>query len=330
MRWLWSLLCAALLGLLVCTAHGQEVAAPPPEQVALYLQGLEAYDEGRYDVAIERFGAAWEHGELNVVALAMGRALFASDSCAQAAVWYERALTAPAVAAPSPEKVASRVEDYQRDLQSTCPGELIIHCEPADLRVAVGGEEPRACSQAARTLPAGVHAVRGVRDEDVVETTVQILGGGRVEMTLQLPRSVHAPAEASQPASEPQAAPDEIDPWAAWAWGLGATGLTVLAGSVLLDLTLLEVRADRYAHSRAAYLDAPTTAGYDLVRRQRASAADLRTGLTVSYVVAGAFLLVGGGLGAVSHLQPDTAVSLVPTQGGAMVMFHLELADTLP
>lgn len=321
MRWgAWGLV--ALCCLACATAQAQDPVVPSEEQVALYLEGLAAHDAGRHRDAIARFRQALELGEINVIALALGRALFSTGACEEAEGWYARALSAPAVVSPSPDKVADRVEAYRADIRSGCPGELVLQCEPPHLTVSVGDEPAQPCAPAPRLLPAGTHALRGYLDEVWVETTVQIVGGESVTVTLRLPAPA-APRRAGETAS-----PDRADPpdrLAVWGVGIGAVGLAGAAISWVLDLTLLDTRIDRYDSARAEYLRAPTSGGFDRLEHQRDAAARLRTGLTVSYLAAGALVVVGAGLASVSYFGDGAGVAIAPIDGGALLLIELPM-----
>jgi hypothetical protein len=96
------------------------VVEPTAAQLELNNQGVEAIVAKDFEQAVRLFRASLDLGELNITYVNMGRAYQYANQCEKAEDAYARALKAPAVPRPSPEKIAAVIERYREELKATC------------------------------------------------------------------------------------------------------------------------------------------------------------------------------------------------------------------
>lgn len=217
-----------LASLIVSSAAvAQEPAEPTEAQVKLYTKATEAFAEDQFPEAIELLKSALALGELNALYLNLGRAYFRNGQCDEADAAYGKALTAPAMAQPSPSAVRAKVEQYRGDMKEGCPGTVVLTCNPPEMRVRVGGGEDQPCGTL--TLAPGKHVIRGTLMNQSGETTVEVTSRGTTEATLSVEMVV-----AAEP--DPEPAPSPGIGWATW--GTLGAGVAIVGGAFVLDFTL--------------------------------------------------------------------------------------------
>src|SRR5262245_40352957 len=115
-----------IVAALVVLCTRDVLAAEPTEaQSELYHRAHAAFEAGDYATATSLLRSALELGELNILYLSLGRALYRDHRCREADDAYLKALKAPAVSEPAPSDVAAKVETYRADLSKSCPGTLV-------------------------------------------------------------------------------------------------------------------------------------------------------------------------------------------------------------
>jgi hypothetical protein len=272
-------------------------------QLDLVNRGLEAHNAGDYDRAAELFNAALLVQELNVVYLNLGRTLQRGGACGAADEAFGRALTAPAVANPTPDEVKTAVENYRAELVTGCPGEVVLSCpELANASVTIDGK-PASCGEPISLLP-GDHTAAISSDEGSAETRFQIEGLRTVTVTLAV-----APEGGDDPIDEP-GAPSRTLTWVGW--GLVGVGAVSLATGAWFTFEGSAVEADIAAEARR-----------DTVNASRANAllddADsIETSQAVAYGFGAATILTGAVLIYLDGDAPEH-VSVSPLPGGAAV-----------
>ncbi len=282
MRWVTATVVALVLATPAGTS-AEQLATPGPEQVRLYLAGVEAHETGEFATAIASFRAALAFGDLNVVHLGLGRSLFASGDCSGAVEHYRKAADAPAVESPSREKVEDRLGDYWEEVHGSCPGSLSLKGEPDDMFVAVDDQPAVACDGSSWALKPGPHQIHGFAGEGRVEAVVHVIGGENVEFIVVLPVT----------AAAPEAPPGEVDPLLSWGVGVAAVGLAGFGTTLVLDLTLQRDRVDEYETTRAAYLAGAGSANRaELMTREQRAVTGAR-GVITGYVLSGVVVTAG-------------------------------------
>jgi hypothetical protein len=164
------LLVGAVLALLAGAAPVTALAVPPadPEQIAtrLGLEGLEAYEAGRFGDAYERFAAAEKAAHSPVFFLWMARSQRGLGHLLDARALYDRVVREQ-LAADAPDKwqaAKQEAESEARELGGRIPA----------LVIAVSGGEDVALMLDGKTITAGRHAV------DPGDHVVRALRGGVV------------------------------------------------------------------------------------------------------------------------------------------------------
>src|SRR5690606_6756 len=91
---------AMLLACASVPASAQEPRAPTAAQVELYESAHRAFEADDHAGAIRLLQSALSLGELNILYVSLGRALYRAGRCEAADAAYERAVVAPAVVQP--------------------------------------------------------------------------------------------------------------------------------------------------------------------------------------------------------------------------------------
>ena len=121
-----------LLGLLWApAAWGQDTRA------ALNGKAIKVANAGDYDQAIQLLEEALSQGELNVTYLNLGRIYHKLGDCAKARDAYSSGLKAPAVPNPPQKVVQEALRGFIGELEGSCPGKVIVQCEPAEMTVTL-------------------------------------------------------------------------------------------------------------------------------------------------------------------------------------------------
>ena len=168
----------ALVALIVCVGLSQEASAqdnfaePSAEQMQLYESGFEAFKEGQWDKATERFEASLRIGEMNITYLNLGRSLHKAGHCLEARARYDKVSTAPQVRNPSPIQVLDKLDEYRRELDD-CPGKLSVQCSAPAIVATVKKKGPVECGGSIN-LPPGDYEVVGTVGDKSVTKKVQV------------------------------------------------------------------------------------------------------------------------------------------------------------
>lgn len=191
-----------------------------PEQGGLYVEANTAYEESRYDRALELLAEAEAFGSRNLIHLARGRVLQKLGRCTEADRQYTLALEAPPVPSPSPAAVEARVVVYRDELHQLCPATIEVRCAPPDATFEVDGV-PRPCG--AFELAAGSHRLELSRGRTRLAQDVELRGLEHRTVDMALPSSGRPLAVAS----------------------IGS-GVALLAAGVLVDLVWLGPAQERH------------------------------------------------------------------------------------
>ena len=93
---------------------------PPSEQLDLNQQGVEALIEGDYARSVALLTEAYRLGEVNIIALNLGRAYHALGQCDNAIEKLEQVSKLPVVDTPPPDRVDATARDYLEEAKETC------------------------------------------------------------------------------------------------------------------------------------------------------------------------------------------------------------------
>ncbi|MEM9194793.1 MAG: tetratricopeptide repeat protein [Myxococcota bacterium] len=265
--WVVSGLIAVLLA--PGPAAAQEPRSPTPTQLQLYQEAHQAFEGERFEAAASLLRRALQGGELNLLHLSLGRALFRLDRCEEAAEHYDLALEAPPVIEPPAEDVRARIGAYREDL-GNCSGTLVIRCTEAEQNLIIEGQGPVHCG--ANPLPPGTYTLRGSGSETESR---------QVEVRAMEETSIDAPTS-ERTESPPRPVPFPID---TMGLVIAAVGGAVLVGALVLDLTALDSAIDDFDSAR----EVGSANANDLK-----SDAELLQGVTLAGYIAGAAILATG------------------------------------
>lgn len=98
----------------------QPTVEPSSAQLELNNRGVQAIVAKQYGTAVRLFRSSTDLGELNITYVNMGRAYQYMGECENAEDAYAKALNAPAVASPSPDKIAAVIKRYRAELKESC------------------------------------------------------------------------------------------------------------------------------------------------------------------------------------------------------------------
>jgi hypothetical protein len=276
----YALAPAALVALLTggASAPGaQEIkpatVQPTDAQVQLYEKATEAYQAEDWPKTIELLRSSLALGELNVVYLNLGRALFRSGQCDQAEDAYAKALTAPRVEGLDVEDLKARIVEYRAEL-SACPGTLELVCNPPEMTVSIDGKVPVPCGQELLLAP-GEHVLTASDGQLTAQTRVVVTSRQRQRVELDAAPKAEAP-----PVERPTSLLVPI--------GVGTTlvGVGLLAGGVVVDQVVLD---DTLTELEDAIL-----AGDEAARKTARDDADgLQTTVLILYAAGGVVTLGG-------------------------------------
>lgn len=263
-------------------ANAQPFANPTDAQVKLYEQATAAYSEGKYPKAIELLRSSLALGELNIVYLNLGRALFRDGQCDAADEAYAKALTAPAVEAPSPDAVKAKVEQFRGEF-SQCPALVTVQCSPPDLRISIDGKPPVACGM--HKLSPGEHLISTIGAKNAVQMPVQAVARKRMTVTVD--------------ASDKTDAPTPTSPFLTWGAVTASVGAVSLLGGVIVDQAVLGGTLDEFREAVAE--------GDPEASNLRSDAEGQQTMVLTLYSVGGALIVGGGALMVVGLLDEPEA-----------------------
>ncbi|MBA2664798.1 MAG: hypothetical protein H0U74_21095 [Bradymonadaceae bacterium] len=219
-------------------AQGKPIV-PTAGQLELNEQGVEAVIAGNLPEAIHLFEASLALGPLNITHVNLGRAYQRFGECYKAERHFGLALDAPAIDNPTPKQVAATVNKYREELAQSCPGKVVVVCEPATIKLFVGDEGPLPCNGEELVRAPGDYLVRGELDGQLSETSVNVqpMKTSRAKLSI----SVSA-AAALNPGSSPSEGgletsvvrPPHVEPAAnTGLYWLGGGGGVMLAGLAL-------------------------------------------------------------------------------------------------
>lgn len=330
------LLAAALL--IVSPASAQEIVEPTDRQLALAVKADEAFQSQDYARAALLLEDALKEGDLNVLLLNLGRSYYRLDRCARAKDVFDRMPSAPRVKDPPHAVINRQLQKYRADL-GTCPGALIVRCDPADMMLSVDDAEPRPCDGRPIALSPGEHTLEGIKGEERVrrQITVTSMQTREVAFKISAPLAVEDPAdkkdelvdvfgEGDKKGGPPEikippevGGGDEGGAYNAWAWSAVGAGGAFLGASVLLDVLVLGPALDDYDRALRDFDDAAAD-GF------RQDIDLLQPSLIATYAVGGA--LVGTGIlmlltdtGAESS-NPAPGLDLVVTPEAGLVRWR--------
>lgn len=176
-------------------AQGGRVVEPSDAQIKLYKEGAEAFKAGDYAKSIDLFKASLHLGELNITYLNLGRAHFKLGQCDEALEAYRKAASSPQIAQPTPAQVQAKLEEYEADLDASCPATLIVECRSPSMKLYVGDEGPMACDANPMSLAPGQYVVRGEDGATIYEEQVMLSAMQKATLKLGAPESEEDPAE---------------------------------------------------------------------------------------------------------------------------------------
>lgn len=155
-------------------AQANKVVEPTSAQIELNEAGIQAILDKDYALAVQLFDSSLALGPINITYVNRGRAYQHAGKCEEADASYEAAYSAPVMTEPSAANIAATIERYRAEMMETCPGKLVLECEPRELHVTVDGKPLGACPEDAIALTRGEHSIRGELMGQTVETVVDI------------------------------------------------------------------------------------------------------------------------------------------------------------
>ena len=281
------LLMALALGVLavigpaeVATAQSR-VVEPTETQIDYYNRANKAYQAEDYDKAITLFELALDEGEINILYLNLGRALFKLGRCDEADAMYAKAIKAPTMVSPSAAEIKAKIDEYRRDMGRECPGTLVVKCEPSTLVLTIDDGDARLCDGAPITLPAGSYKIKGAMSgKPGVKPAVDVVTVSPMKTTTAL-LTVDASTAGPPPDPDPKPkASGSILPWIT----VGVGG-TILATSLVLDATVVKSDVDDFK-AAAARGDANATTLRDDAQSSQ--------NLVIGGVILGSLVTAGG------------------------------------
>lgn len=117
---------AVVLGLMAPASVAAEdererpIYEPTDEQLELNEQGVEALIEGNPARAVALLTEAYRLGEVNILALNLGRAHHALGNCEEARHKLGLVAELPVVDHPPPERIEQRADEYLEDIDESC------------------------------------------------------------------------------------------------------------------------------------------------------------------------------------------------------------------
>lgn len=259
---------------------------------------------GNHDKAIAAFEALLAENEVNVLYLNLGRAHAKAGHCQEADAAYRKVATAPILRNPSPQEVNKLLEKYRQELTTTCPGTVIVVCQPADMQLQIDEGALTPCTGKGIPVEAGRHTLTGVVGKRKVTQKLLVEGMKTVTVNLSMALSETPPPPKEDPRVTPR---DEMGTSPLLIAGIVTSGVGVLTllgalgyDQIVLaeDFTDFEAAAERGDQPR-----------YDELRES------LTSGQTFTLVLvgAGSLLVVGGAVMSVIGLVPGET----PPQPGA-------------
>lgn len=118
--WVVCAVATPLTAVALTPAEDPDVYEPTSEQLELNERGVEALVEQEPARAVALLNEAFRLGEVNILALNLGRAYHALGQCDRAREKLEMVSELPAIENPPPERIEAAAEDYLRDVDESC------------------------------------------------------------------------------------------------------------------------------------------------------------------------------------------------------------------
>lgn len=295
-------------------AQGGQFATFTEAQLELYEAGSAAFQNGEYDKATERFRASLAVGKLNITYLNLGRSLYKSGHCLEAADAYDKVPTAPQVENPSPVQVLGKLDEFRADM-ATCPGYLKVTCQNTGTTLSVDGGSPVACNgDEPLSLPAGDHTVVATLGDEQETQAVTLKAAELTELQFALKASTTEPVVVTTP--PPAQRDDSGQVFRVLGWT--QIGLSAVAGTAGL-IFFFQAResfqeAERIAetgNNRPAFDQAVLDAD------EATLASNLSYGIAAATLVSGVVFLVW--LGGDDESEQEASVNFGVTPGGVVI-----------
>ncbi len=159
-------------------SQDEEVEATS-EQLRLNEQAVEAMVAGNPGRAVALLTEAQRLGELNILALNLGRAYHAAGNCERARQVLESVPELPAVERPAAERVNERAAEYLADVDETCEDEVEIAVEVKEEDQPVV-EEPPVVEESSNLKQIGLYTA--------ISGGVVLLAGGGMHTAARMQR----------------------------------------------------------------------------------------------------------------------------------------------
>jgi len=237
---------AAVLTVLLffSSASGQEFAEQSESQKQLNKQGVDAMFASDFEKAILSFKSSLTLGELNVTYLNLGRAYAKNGDCAEAQASYDKVLTSPQVALPTPGEVKVFLDKYLADLDTTkCPGFVTFTCKPMSAKLSIDGGAEAACSSALVKLAPGEHVAVLALDSRTMEATFTVEAMAKQDLTMELPKKDEV---VEKPLDTPKPAEAGVSGMALTGWILIGVGGVTLLTAEMIDIAVLKPKVDEW------------------------------------------------------------------------------------
>ncbi len=289
---------AAFLLLLPSIAFAQTSVELSDYQVKANDNGVRALIAGDFPSAVANFQSSLRVGEANITWLNLGRTYQKMGQCQDAKDAYAHAKSAPVVASPTAQEIASILKNYSDELPAECPSSIKIECEQGVENPVLNGVSVL-CGATTESTPGPIR----ISAEHAQELTPEDLTPGELRV---LKLTYLEPAVATDVVKQPAPAPDTgLSGLQKTALILGGVGFAALNTALILDATWVKTAVDDSNSAR-------TQDAFD--------EAESRQFTNKVLIFSGAALVIGGGV--LYLLAPDeTQISLwiTPTTDGAAV-----------
>jgi tetratricopeptide (TPR) repeat protein len=299
------------------TAQAQDAAA---QAVSIGREGLALYEQGRWQQAFERFAAADKLYHSPVFVLHMARCRANSGALLEAQSLYKRVSSEQAVGGDTQlwEKTRRDAKSEGSALEARIP---ILTVQLKDARGQVDSVRVDSQSVSTSVLSAGLQLDPGLHTlqaKDAAGTTaeaqVSLNEGDRREVTLEFIEALQSAGSATPGRStQPDAQVVAVKWPAIVALSVGAAGIA--AGTVTGLLAKRDADAVLEGCDSSSNCDPRDESQWERGRR-------FATISTIGFAAGGAFLAAGAALliwPPHTTVTQDTAVSVAPTFGGAVI-----------
>ncbi len=217
---------------------------PTDTQRAYNDRGVKHMFDGEFKQAATSFKSSLSLGESNIAWLNYGRALYQLGRCEEARAAYDEVADAPAVAAPSPQEIASVLQRFRTEWPTKCNATLQLECPDEEVTVRLDSGEPTACTESPLAVTPGEHSVWVAEWDTSFDVTVT----EEATLRLERPPEILEEEDSAGMAVSPAPTPARTDGSAlrTAGWTLAGAGAAALATSLILEFAWVSPRFEEY------------------------------------------------------------------------------------